>query len=92
MLNQSERDKIAEAGEKIGDLAGALANSMMEEYLIHIREQIWKSFKWLYKKSGVSGLFLDDKISLEDKRNALNNLVEGFLKIEAIQVQCQKYI
>ena len=32
------------------------------------------------KKSGVSGLFLDEKISLEEKRMALTDLVEGFLK------------
>ena len=36
------------------------------------------------KKSGVSGLFLDEKISLEEKRIALTDLVEGVLKGQKI--------
>ena len=81
LLNQSERDKIAEAGEKIGDLAGALANSNDGGIFNTYKENRFGNLLNDYiKKSGVSGLFLDDKISLEDKRNALNNLVEGFLK------------
>ncbi|MEH1738622.1 hypothetical protein V6948_00335 [Fusobacterium varium] len=80
-MNQSERDKIAEAGEKIGDLAGALANSNDGGIFNTYKENRFGNLLNDYiKKSGVSGLFLDDKISLEDKRNALNNLVEGFLK------------
>ena len=81
LLNQSERDKIAEAGEKIGDLAGVLANSNDGGIFNTYKENRFGNLLNDYiKKSGVSGLFLDDKISLEDKRNALNNLVEGFLK------------
>ena len=81
LLNKSERDKITQAGEKIGDLAGALANSNDGGIFNTYKENRFGNLLNDYiKKSGVSGLFLDDKISLEDKRNALNNLVEGFLK------------
>ncbi|UYI77765.1 MAG: AHH domain-containing protein [Fusobacterium varium] len=80
LLNKAERDKIAQAGEKIGDLAGAIINSNDGGIFNTYKENRYGNLLNDYiKKSGVSGLFLDEKISLEDKRMALTDLVEGFL-------------
>ncbi|MEJ6467021.1 hemagglutinin repeat-containing protein [Fusobacterium ulcerans] len=81
LLNKEERDKIAQAGEKIGDLAEAIINSNDGGIFNTYKENRYGNLLNDYiKKSGVSGLFLDEKISLEDKRMALTDLVEGFLK------------
>lgn len=80
LLNKAERDKIAQAGEKIGDLAEAIINSNDGGIFNTYKENRYGNLLNDYiKKSGVSGLFLDEKISLEEKRMALTDLVEGFL-------------
>lgn len=80
LLNKAERDKIAQAEEKIGDLAEAIINSNDGGIFNTYKENRYGNLLNDYiKKSGVSGLFLDEKISLEDKRMALTDLVEGFL-------------
>ena len=67
-------------GEKIGDLTGALANSNDEGIFNTYKENRFGNLLNDYiKKSGVLGLLLDNRISSEDKRMALTDLVEGFL-------------
>jgi filamentous hemagglutinin len=81
LLNQSEREKISKAGEKIGDFVdaivdsgeGGVANTYKENRMGHEINQHFQEDERLREIIG------DPNISLEDKQNALNDSFQEFL-------------
>ena len=81
-MNQSERDKIAEAGEKIGDLAGALANSNDGGIFNTYKENRYGNLfnKYAASQKEYLAMLGAPDLSDIDKRNVVNELIAGFLK------------
>ena len=82
LLNQSERDKITQAGEKIGDLAEAIANSNDGGIFNTYKENRYGNLfnKYAASQKEYLAMLGDPNLSDIDKRNVVNELIAGFLK------------
>ena len=82
LLNKSERDKIAQAGEKIGDLAEAIANSNDGGIFNTYKENRYGNLfnKYAANQKEYLAMLGDPNLSDIDKRNVVNELIAGFLK------------
>ncbi|WP_338948341.1 hemagglutinin repeat-containing protein [Fusobacterium varium] len=82
LLNQSERDKITQAGEKIGDLAEAIANSNDGGIFNTYKENRYGNLfnKYAASQKEYLAMLGDPNLSDIDKRNVVNELIADFLK------------
>ena len=82
LLNKSERDKIAQAGEKIGDLAEAIANSNDGGIFNTYKENRYGNLfnKYAASQKEYLAMLGDPNLSDIDKRNVVNELIADFLK------------
>ena len=81
LLNKDERDKLTEAGEKIGDLAEAMTNLNDGRIGNTYKENRFGNLfnKFASEQEGRLDILGDPNISDVDKRNVLNDLVKDFL-------------
>ena len=81
LLNKDERDKLTEAGEKVGDLAEAMTNSNDGRIGNTYKENRFGNLfnKYVSEQKEKLNILGDSSISETDKRNVLNDLVKDFL-------------